>query len=91
MYEVRPTNSEQEIHSVYKIRYAVFSDEQGYRRELVVGDQVDKKETTINIILKFDNVPAGTARLFPTNEPNVWQMGRLAVLKAYRDKKLANK
>ncbi len=61
------------------VRLPVFVDEQGFVDEV---DDIDN--TATHLVLFDDETPIGTCRVFPSDEPNRYILGRLAVLKAYR-------
>ncbi len=68
-----------------EIREEVFMKEQGFVNEF---DDIDSIAT--HLVLFWEGQPAGVCRFFPTKEPGVWDFGRLAVRKAYRDKHLGS-
>lgn len=68
-----------------EIREEVFMKEQGFVNEF---DDTDSIAT--HLVLFWEGQPAGVCRFFPTKEPGVWDFGRLAVRKAYRDKHLGS-
>ena len=68
-----------------EIREEVFMKEQGFVNEF---DDIDS--ITTHLVLFWEGQPAGVCRFFPTKEPGVWDFGRLAVRKAYRDKHLGS-
>ena len=68
-----------------EIREEVFMTEQGFVNEF---DDIDSIAT--HLVLFWEGQPAGVCRFFPIKEPGVWDFGRLAVRKAYRDKHLGS-
>ena len=68
-----------------EIREEVFMKEQGFVNEF---DDIDSIAT--HLVLFWEGQPAGVCRFFPIKEPGVWDFGRLAVRKAYRDKHLGS-
>ena len=68
-----------------EIREEVFMKEQGFVNEF---DDIDSIAT--HLVLFWEGQPAGVCLFFPTKEPGVWDFGRLAVRKAYRDKHLGS-
>lgn len=67
------------------VRKAVFIDEQGFHDEF---DDTDK--TALHIVAYDGSKPVGTCRVFKNGEDGVFILGRLAVLKEYRDKRLGS-
>lgn len=61
------------------IREAVFMKEQGFRLEF---DEID--EMAWHFVLYEKDEAVGCCRLFPSDEPDTWILGRLAVRKACR-------
>lgn len=67
------------------IRKTVFVDEQGFI------DDVDGTDGVASHIVMFDGERAiATCRVFKKQEPDVYMMGRLAVLKEYRGQGLGS-
>lgn len=67
-----------------EIREAVFVEEQGFLQEF---DQVD--ETAVHIVLYDDGqAPVATCRIFRDQRADSYIIGRLAVVRGYRDKKI---
>ena len=66
-----------------EIRQKVFVDEQGFKTEF---DDID--ETAIHLVGFDGNTPAATCRIFKDKDDGVYILGRLAVLKEYRGKRL---
>ncbi len=65
------------------IRKIVFIDEQGFRDEF---DEIDKTATHL---VAYDNErPVATCRFFHGDEENCYIIGRLAVIKEYRGKRM---
>lgn len=64
-----------------EIRREVFMREQGFTNEF---DQIDAIAT--HLVLYHQGQPAGVCRFFPASQPGVWDFGRLAVKRQYRDK-----
>ncbi len=61
------------------IRTAVFMEEQGFQNEF---DDTD--ERAVHFVIFDDNEPIGTCRVFASDIPGVYILGRLAVVKEYR-------
>ena len=69
-----------------EIRKTVFINEQGFKNEF---DNIDK---TAYHILCFENgTPIGTARIYNDNESLTYHIGRIAVLKEYRNLHIGSK
>lgn len=69
-----------------KIRQEVFIREQGFQNEL---DETD--DIAAHIVLFIENGrPAATCRVFPGEESGTYHLGRLAVLREYRKRKLGS-
>lgn len=67
-----------------QIREKVFIEEQGFTVEF---DDID--ETAVHLVLFDENsVPVATCRIFRDCEKDSYVLGRLAVIKEYRGKKL---
>lgn len=69
-----------------KIREAVFIKEQGFQKEF---DEVDSKAA--HIVIYDDEIPMGTCRVFWNDEMDSYIIGRVAVMKEYRGRKLGTK
>ena len=67
-----------------QIREEVFCREQGYQNEF---DEDDK--TAVCLVLYLDETPIATGRLLKI-DPATYQIGRIAVLKPYRGKKVGS-
>lgn len=65
------------------IREEVFIKEQGFSEEY---DEIDNKAT--HFVYFYKDVPVGTLRLFTLKNPKEYILGRLAVLKNYRNFKI---
>lgn len=65
------------------IREEVFVREQGFQNEF---DETDN--TALHLVVYYNNEPAATARIFPSERDNFYTAGRIAVLQQYREKKL---
>lgn len=63
-----------------KIRYEVFTLEQGFAPEIDV-DEID--ERAWHIVVYVDKIPVGTGRIFFDHD-DVYHLGRLAVISNYR-------
>lgn len=74
------------IEKAFDIRRKVFIEEQNIPLELEI-DGIDEKAKSI--ILELDKNPIGTARLI--DQDNKMYIGRVAVLKEYRNKGYASK
>ncbi len=66
-----------------KIRITVFVEEQGFRDEF---DDVD--ERALHLVAYDGEKAVATCRCFYEDDPKVWHIGRVAVLKEYRKKGL---
>ena len=66
-----------------KIRKTVFVDEQGFYDEF---DETDRRAK--HIVIFEGKEPIGTCRFFEDDKKDVYLIGRIAVLKAYRGKKI---
>ena len=65
-----------------EIRETVFLVEQGFEVEYD-----DKDEISVHLVMyKDNNTPVATCRVFKSEKGGVYILGRLAVLKEYRDK-----
>lgn len=70
-----------------KIRTKVFMEEQGFVQEF---DDIDKK--AYHLIIYEDNQPVANGRLFKDDiQENAYIIGRLAVMKNYRNRHLGSK
>ncbi len=67
-----------------EVRQTVFVEEQGFRDEFDAIDAV-----AAHIVLFDEEMPVGVCRVFPDGEGYV--LGRLAVIKAYRNKHLGSR
>ncbi|MFI3329741.1 MAG: GNAT family N-acetyltransferase [bacterium] len=73
------------IEECYKIRFKVFIEEQKFDEEI----EIDEYDKIANHILVFkDDIPVATARFFEVK--NSWKIGRVCILKEYRNLKLGN-
>ena len=82
-------------------RYEVFSDEQGYSRELEVDECVPPSdladvvgrydETALHLLALEGERPIGTVRLMYPPSMNKYKLGRLAVRKSGRGKGVAQR
>jgi predicted GNAT family N-acyltransferase len=82
---VRKAVTAKHIDICYKVRIAVFVEEQN----IPVEDEIDLNDPKSTHFIGFiDGEPAGTARLVPDSN-GVCHLGRLAVLKGSRNKGLA--
>ncbi len=63
-----------------EIRTEVFVVEQGFIYEF---DEIDNQATHF-VLYNESDIPVGTCRVFKGDEPNIYILGRLAVLKIYR-------
>ena len=69
------------------IRTKVFIEEQGFKGEF---DNID--ERAVHVVIYSDGVPCAVGRLFRSEQQKgVYKIGRVAVLKPYRGKKLGEK
>ncbi len=68
---------------IIKIRTEVFIDEQGFK------DEFDETDKICSHIVLYDNeTPVATCRYFKEN--GIYHIGRVAVIKEYRNKHLGN-
>lgn len=67
------------------IRQMVFVDEQGFKEEF---DSVDNFAS--HIVLYDGEKPIATGRAFPSDDENVYIIGRIAVVKDYRSKHIGS-
>lgn len=68
------------------IRKKVFVDEQGFTAEF---DDID--EIAVHLVIFDDNsTPIATCRIFKDDDKDFYVLGRLAVIKEYRGKKLGS-
>ncbi|MCH5251483.1 MAG: GNAT family N-acetyltransferase [Lachnospiraceae bacterium] len=67
-----------------KIRKEVFVEEQGFQNEF---DETDTTATHI-VLYNEDDVPIATCRVFRDDKREAYTIGRLAVVKKYREKNL---
>ena len=71
-------------NDIINIRTNVFIDEQGFK------DEFDEKDKTCSHIVLYDKkTPVATCRYFEEND--IYHIGRVAVIKEYRNKHLGNK
>jgi putative N-acetyltransferase (TIGR04045 family) len=79
-----PATSREQLAAHYRIRRAVFVDEQG----LFEGTDRDEHDTApevVHVLATVSSLPVGTVRLFPLDgSGDLWQGDRLAVLRAHR-------
>lgn len=68
------------------IRKAVFVEEQGFHNEF---DDIDQR--AIHLVLAFNGKWVATARVFADKEVGTYDIGRVCVLKAYRQYHLGSK
>lgn len=69
-----------------RIREQVFIEEQGFTVEFD-----DKDEIAIHLVLfAEDGTPVATCRIFKDSDKDTYVIGRIAVIKAYRGKKLGS-
>lgn len=66
-----------------KIRKTVFMDEQGFCDEFDETDRIAK-----HIVIFEGKEPIGTCRFFKDGKKDIYLIGRIAVLKSYRGKKI---
>ncbi|HEY2987122.1 MAG TPA: GNAT family N-acetyltransferase [Candidatus Binatia bacterium] len=81
MIRVRQVVSEKDLKRAFSIRIRVFVREQGVPEEIEL-DEDDRR--AIHFLATVEGKPVGTARLVIKNERA--KIGRMAVLKSYRDK-----
>ncbi len=72
---------------VIRIRQMVFIEEQGFQNEF---DNIDEIATHI-VMYNQNNEPIATCRIFKDKEKDVYILGRLAVIKQYRDHHIGSK
>lgn len=69
------------------IRTKVFIEEQGFK-----GEFDDTDEKAVHVVVYSDGIPCAVGRLFRSeHQDSVYKIGRVAVLKPYRGKKLGEK
>ena len=78
--DIKTVNFKENFSEIEKIRTSVFIKEQNVPIELE-WDEFDNDST--HVIAYYDSKPVGTARLL-----NDGHIGRMAVLKAYRNRKI---
>lgn len=86
MESYRFQESERLNEDAVSIRARVFVEEQGFVNEF---DDIDL--WALHIVLYADGKAAGVCRYYPDEEPGVYDIGRVAVLKEYRGKHLGEK
>ncbi len=70
-------------NDIISIRTEVFIDEQGFK------DEFDETDKTCSHIVLYDNeIPVATCRYFEEN--GIYHIGRVAVIKKYRNQLLGN-
>ena len=67
------------------IREEVFIKEQGFVNEID-----DLENSSYHLLYKYNNKVVGCARFYEL-EPNIYKIGRIAILKEYRNLKLGSK
>jgi predicted GNAT family N-acyltransferase len=80
MTKIKILNGSEDLGDAVKIRKIVFIDEQKVPPELE-WDEIDKIAT--HFVLYLDKTSIGTARTFI--QDGIWYIGRMAVLKEYRN------
>ena len=82
-------NQEEEKKFCNLIRDKVFIEEQKFSTDL---DEFDSLEdfTTLNLLVYYDEIPVGTARILFKEDKKHWYIGRICILMEYRGKKLGN-
>ena len=82
-------NQEEDKKICDLIRYKVFIEEQKFINDL---DEFDSLEdfTTLNLLVYYDEIPVGTARILFKEDKKHWYIGRICILMEYRGKKLGN-
>ncbi len=79
-----PVQDAAELASHYRIRRAVFVDEQGLFAASDL-DEHDHEPDVVHVLATIDGEPVGTVRLYPLDRAGgVWQGDRLAVLRRFR-------
>lgn len=71
--------------SAKAIRTLVFIEEQGFKEEFD-----DKDNTAIHFVMYDDIVPVATCRILYDNENSRFMIGRVAVIKEYRAKRIGS-
>jgi putative N-acetyltransferase (TIGR04045 family) len=84
----RPVATPAELGIHRSIRERVFVDEQGIFR-VTDHDEHDDDPGTVHVLGFCDGEVAGTVRLFRLDGEGTWQGDRLAVLPAYRARRVA--
>jgi putative N-acetyltransferase (TIGR04045 family) len=79
-----PVQDAQELASHYRIRRAVFVDEQGLFTASDLDEHDDARDV-VHVLATIDGEPVGTVRLYPLDPAGaLWQGDRLAVLRRFR-------
>lgn len=86
--DITRARTKEEIIEAMEVRRLVFQVEQGIKGE-VDFDEVDNDPETIHFIAKLGQKVVGTVRVRKTQD-DAYKVERLAVLKEYRNKGVAN-
>lgn len=73
------------LEECFKVRYEVFVNEQKFDEGIEI-DEIDN--IAYHVLITNENTPIATARYFQKND--IWKIGRVCVLKQYRNLKLGN-
>ncbi len=71
------------IDECFNVRFFVFVEEQGFKKEIELDEYDD---VAYHVLLKKDDVSIATARFFQVDD--YYKIGRVCVLKEYRELKL---
>lgn len=74
-----------DLEECFKIRYDVFVEEQGLDPDVEI-DEIDN--SALHILVYSDDKAVATARFFTVDD--YWKIGRLCVLKEFRELKLGS-
>lgn len=74
------------LDECFKVRYKVFIDEQGFDESIEIDEYDD---VAFHVLLTSNGISIATARYFLYNDS--YKIGRVCVLKDYRNLKLGNK
>jgi putative N-acetyltransferase (TIGR04045 family) len=83
----RPASSPEELEIHHAIRHRVFVEEQAFFRE-TDRDEHDEDPAPLHVLGLCGRVACGAVRLYPLEEPGVWKGDRLAVLRAFRRRRV---
>ena len=84
MIKIIQVKNEEDLLLCSKLRKQVFGDEENALECLYIIDEYDKKEDTVNYLLKVDGVSVATVRFVKIDNSTV-KLQRFVVLKEYRN------